>query len=253
VGNVIIFCDACNKCWHQRCHEPQVPQSIIADSKAEWFCAECDRILHGKKNKKAISSALPTSKPATPPNNIAPASIQTAAFSGPAIPGLSLTHAQKQTYLSSLSKEKLISLILSASELAPALPLFQAATPVFQPQPKFTSNYTTPAHATANQYQQHSTTNHNNTTGTSTSTTINGTSSSAGNGHAATAPENDEGYDSQIDDHANLYPKPGNGVYLPPESTDLHILLEGKASKTFSHWVRGMVGREFSGTGDVNS
>ena len=210
-GNVIVFCDACNKCWHQRCHDPQVPQTIIADTKAEWFCFDCDRILHGKKGKKAAALAkLPTTTATEPP---APA------FSGPLIGGASLTHSQKQSYLHSLTKDKLISLILSASELAPALPLFQAPAPQL-PQAKFTSNYTTPVSST-----MHHT--------------------------AAPAAEEDEGYDSHFDEHAYLYPKPGEGVKLPPESVDLHMLLEGKESRTFSHWVRGMPGREFSGTGDV--
>ena len=212
-GNVIVFCDACNKCWHQRCHDPQVAQSIIADTKAEWFCSECDRILHGKKGKKAVALAKPplTTTPTEPP--------PPPAFIGPLIGGSALTHAQKQAYLQFLTKDKLISLILSASELAPTLPLFQAPAPQL-PQAKFTSNYTTPI-----------------------SSTLHHT--------AASAAEDDEGYDSHFDDHAYLYPKPGEGVKLPPESADLHILLEGKESRTFSHWVRGIPGREFSGTADV--
>ena len=214
-GNVIVFCDACNKCWHQRCHDPQVPQTIIADTKAEWFCSDCDRILHAKKGRKAAAAAvaklptIPSTEPAAAP-----------AFSGPLIGGAALNHAQKQSYLHSLAPDKLITLILSASELAPALPLFQAPAPQL-PQAKFTSNYTTPV----------------------SSTTIHHT--------AASAADDDEGYDSHFDEHAYLYPKPGEGVKLPPESVDLHILLESKESGTFSHWVRGMSGVEFSGTADV--
>lgn len=213
-GNVIVFCDACNKCWHQRCHEPQVPQSTVSDSKAEWYCADCDRILHGKKSKKQAAAAAAVKQQAN--------AVPTPAFAGPLIGGSTLTNAQKQNYLQSLSKEKLVSLILSASELAPALPLFQAPTPAPSPLPlaKFTSNYTTPVTST---FQP----------------------------PTPVGPEEDEGYDSYFDDHAYLYPKPGQGIKLPPESSDLHMLLEGKDSRTFSHWVRGMVGREHSGSGDV--
>jgi PHD-finger len=210
-GNVIVFCDACNKCWHQRCHDPQVPQSVIADTKAEWYCSDCDRILHGKQGKKAAfakANATTTNESPVP------------AFAGSLIGGSALTHVQKQSYLNSLSKDKLISLVLSASELAPGLPLFQAPAPQL-PQPRFTSNYTTPVSSTVNYHT------------------------------AAAAAEEDEGYDSHFDEHAYLYPKPGNGIKLPPESTDLHMLLESKDSKTFSHWVRGMPGGDFSGSGDV--
>ena len=210
-GNVIIFCDACNKCWHQRCHDPQVPQSVIADTKAEWFCSDCDRILNGKKGKKGSMAKNVPNISNDPP---APA------FAGPIIGGSTLTHSQKQSYLQSLSKEKLVSLILSACELAPALPLFQAPAPQL-PQAKFTSNYTTPVSSTMHHHT------------------------------AASAAEEDEGYDSHFDEHAYLYPKPGDGINLPPESIDLHMLLESKDSRTFSHWVKGMPGREFSGTGDI--
>jgi hypothetical protein len=216
-SNVIIFCDACNKCWHQRCHDPPVAPSIVSDSKAEWYCLDCDRILHGKKSKKqpAAPAAAAAKQAPVPP---APT------FIGPLIGGATLSNAQKQNYLQTLSKEKLITLILSASELAPALPLFQAATPAPSPLPlaKFTSNYITPVTSTF---------------------------------HPPTpaGQEDDEGYDSYFDDHVYLYPKPGHGLKLPPESTDLHMLLEGKDSKTFSHWVRGIVGREYSGSGDLQT
>ena len=50
----------------------------------------------------------------------------------------------------------------------------------------------------------------------------------------------DEGYDDHFDEHAALYPKPGEGIQLPPDRVDLNMLLEGPDSRTFSHWVRGM-------------
>ena len=211
-GNVIVFCDACNKCWHQHCHDPQVPQSVIADTKAEWFCTNCDRILHGRKGKK--SKGAKAAELGQPPTPAPPA------FVGPLIGGSALSRPQRTSYLQSLSKDRLISLILSAAELAPALPLFQAPAPQL-PQAQFVSNYTTPVSSTPNHHT------------------------------AAIAAEEDEGYDSYFDEHAMLYPKPGEGVKLPPESLDLHMLLESQASRTFSHWVRGMPGPEFSGTGDV--
>jgi hypothetical protein len=170
--------------------------------------------LHGKKSKKQLAAAAATAAKQAP---VPP----TPAFAGPLIGGATLSNAQKQSYLHTLTKEKLITLILSASELAPALPLFQAPTPAPSPLPlaKFTSNYITPVTSTF---------------------------------HPPTpaGQEDDEGYDSYFDDHAFLYPKPGHGIKLPPESTDLHMLLEGKDSKTFSHWVRGMAGKEYSGSGD---
>lgn len=49
----------------------------------------------------------------------------------------------------------------------------------------------------------------------------------------------DDSEDEYIyDEHALLYPKAGHGIKLPPESKDLHILLEGTECQTFSHFLR---------------
>ncbi|RMD41535.1 hypothetical protein DV735_g3608, partial [Chaetothyriales sp. CBS 134920] len=218
-GNVIVFCDACNKCWHQRCHDPQVPAAIIADTKAQWFCAECDRILHGKKNSKA-KAAAPSVVAAPAPADTPPT------FADPLVPGSSLTSGQKTAYLESLSKDELIRTLLRASELAPTLALFKMAVPSL-PAAKFHSTYTTPASATPIYHSA---------------------------AHAAKADDGvDEGYETYVDEHALLYPRPGYGIKLPPEKEDMHMLLESRDSRTFSHWVVGVGGAaaEFSGTGDV--
>ncbi|RMZ77315.1 hypothetical protein DV737_g4446, partial [Chaetothyriales sp. CBS 132003] len=215
-GNVIVFCDACNKCWHQRCHDPQVAPAIVADTKAQWFCTDCDRILHGKKTKKtkAAVARIVATAPDIPPT-----------FTGPLIPGASLTHGQKTSYLQSRSKEELIRALLHVSEVTPALPLFQVAVPTL-PAAKFFSTYTTPASATPIYH-------------------------SAADAAKADDGE-DEGYETYVDEHALLYPRPGYGIKLPPEKDDMHMLLESKESRTFSHWIGGRDnGTEFSGTGDI--
>lgn len=212
VGNVIVFCDACNKCWHQRCHDPIVSQDVIADTKAEWFCSECDKILHGNKKSK---KAAPKSNTNIPPTIEPPKPSGPMTFTGPLIGGAGLSKEQKLKYLNTLSKERLVSVIMNASDLAPTLPLFHTPVPVVQPaplfvpQPQFTSNYVTPV--------------------SDPPPILN-----PGNVELP-----DEGYDEDYDEgHAALYPKPGFGIKLPPESVDMHMLLESKTSKTFSHWIR---------------
>ncbi|KIY03384.1 uncharacterized protein Z520_00075 [Fonsecaea multimorphosa CBS 102226] len=231
-GNVIVFCDACNKCWHQRCHEPQISPHTVADSKAEWFCSECDRILHGKKKDKKANGK--TSVQAT---IVAPPIVQQKpTFTGPRVGGRFLRPEQKEAYLKTLSRDDLLLLVLHASDLAPDLPLFQTLAPppppppppppqLAMPQAQFTSTYVTPVSKVP----------------------------SFGANEVGEDNEVDEGYDGYFDEHAALYPKPGNGVQLPPESEDLHILLEGKDCRTFSHWVQGMPGNLFSGSGNVSS
>lgn len=222
-GNVIVFCDACNKCWHQRCHDPQISKETVSNSKAEWFCSECDRILHGgKKAKKAQTKPNPqTSQTPQINTNVAPV------YVGPRVGGRYLHPSQKTAYLNTLSKENLVSLLMQASDLAPDLPLFetlvQPPPPATVPQAKFTSTYVTPVTNPPMLLDRDA-------------------------GDAV-----DEGYDGYYDEHAALYPKPGQGIQLPPEREDLRILLEGKESRTFSHWVRGMPGNEFSGTGNITA
>lgn len=223
-GNVIVFCDACNKCWHQRCHEPQISRQTVSDSKAEWFCVDCDRILHGKKGKKQENRTPATAKVPVPLPQ-APTFI----YAGPRVGGRLLSPDQKFAYLNTLSKEQLIALLLDGSHLAPDLPIFETLVPMLPPNStsgaQFTSSYVTPV-SQPPQFAD--------------------ADGPSGNNEGM-----DEGYDGYYDEHAALYPKPGFGVQLPPEREDLHMLLEGKENRTFSHWVRGMRGNQFSGTGNV--
>lgn len=196
-GNVIVFCDACNKCWHQRCHEPQVSEDIIKDMKAEWYCTDCERIINGpKKGGKKLASKPKTSL-----------SVSTApVVNVPLVGASTLTREQRESQLSALSKDKLIEMLMRATDLAPALPLFENPNPPRVTTPITsgpTDTYPTPTH------------------------------------------EEDE-YDYLYDEHAALYPKPGNGVKLPSEIIDLAMLLEGPECKTFSHTLltpaqRGLV------------
>jgi hypothetical protein len=186
LGNVIVFCDACNKCWHQRCHEPQVSEAVIKDTKAEWYCSDCEKIINGPK--KGAKKATPKSKPSL--------SLSLAPAPPLALVGASsLTREQREAQLSALSKEKLIELLMRATDLAPALPLFENPNPPVLTTPTISrpvDSYPTPT-------------------------------------------QEEDDYEYLYDEHATLYPKPGNGVKLPPESVDLAMLLEGPDCKTFSH------------------
>lgn len=260
-GNLIVFCDACNKCWHQRCHEPRIAKEVIADTKAEWFCADCDRILHGKKRPKAVprvssqaQSSLPPQQPASavpsPASNLPPLR-----YGMPWIPGMSLTLDQQKAYLNSQPKEKLIDIVLRAAQLAPNMPIFETPYLLVNPAPQFPplNNSQLPPHmlppqlampppplASApnaprlNSLSRDGTPIYDHPTA--------GIPSKPNTQPPKAGEEVDEGYYDDFDEMALLYPKPGEGVYdsmLPPESSDLGILLEGSDCKNFSHWVRG--------------
>jgi hypothetical protein len=209
-GNAIVFCDACNKCWHQRCHEPQISKQTVTDSTADWFCSECDRILHGKRkekktNGKGGSQTSIATAPVVPPPPT---------YAGALVGGRFLQAEQKLAYLNTLSKEDLVARLIHSANLAPDLPIFQTLVPpppppAAMPQAQFTSTYVTPVSKVP----------------------------FFENKDVAHEREIDEGYDGYFDEHAALYPKPGHGLRLPPESEDMHMLLEGKDSTTFSHKV----------------
>ncbi|KAF3161432.1 hypothetical protein TWF788_002522 [Orbilia oligospora] len=40
-GDKIVFCDGCEKPYHQKCHRPIIDQSYIEVLEKNWFCFEC--------------------------------------------------------------------------------------------------------------------------------------------------------------------------------------------------------------------
>ena len=208
LGNAIVFCDGCNRCWHQRCHGPMISRDIIVDTAREWFCTTCEAALakarkpgRGRPRKRSISNGLApaliqTSHTIVPPMNLAVL-----------VSGQHLSIEQRQHYLQTLPRDTLIELLIHATHLAPDIPVFDPALlrelkPVRE-MPLPGSNRDT--------------------------------SSASAPGQDIYA-SGDDGYYS--DENAKLYPKPGHGVKLPPESEDLDMLLEGPDCRTFSHWVR---------------
>lgn len=39
--NQVVFCDGCNVCWHQLCHEPYIDDEFVSDESRSWFCSKC--------------------------------------------------------------------------------------------------------------------------------------------------------------------------------------------------------------------
>ena len=141
---------------------------------------------------------------------------------GRLIGGRTLTPAQREQYLDSLPKAELVKIVLGITDGLPELPLFPeslvvpivSAAPAPEisktPQPAG-SMRPPPLPATAAKQSLPSTVD--------------------------VDADEEEDEDELLDEHARLYPKPGNGVasLFPPESEDLHILLEGPECRTFSH------------------
>ncbi|KAF3097558.1 hypothetical protein TWF594_007079 [Orbilia oligospora] len=43
-GDKIVFCDGCEKPYHQKCHRPIIDQSYIEVLEKNWFCFECTTV-----------------------------------------------------------------------------------------------------------------------------------------------------------------------------------------------------------------
>ena len=52
--NQIVFCDGCNLCWHQLCHDPYIDDDFVSNESRSWFCGRClakrERHLAKKKS-----------------------------------------------------------------------------------------------------------------------------------------------------------------------------------------------------------
>lgn len=67
--NEIVICDVCNRGYHQRCHKPKIPASILAPS-ASWSCRFCEfalgsggfaagKVLAGSSKRKPSKTCFP--------------------------------------------------------------------------------------------------------------------------------------------------------------------------------------------------
>ena len=220
LGNVIVFCDGCNRAWHQNCHDPRIPREVVTNTEKDWFCAECivssTRPMKPKKGRPRKDENQP-SKP-----NMISEQANSSARQGTAaqlLPGKALSLRQQRDYLEGLSREQLINHLLDIASSNPEIPVFPTSKfnsgPVGSDKPQMGSS--TPA-----------TTNNTMPPPSTTSLHAESTMNSA-----------DDSDDEYIyDEHALLYPKAGQGIRLPPESEDIHMLLEGPDSRTFSHRLR---------------
>lgn len=42
--NMIVFCDGCNKAYHQYCHNPPIEDEVVKVEEKEWQCSDCTDI-----------------------------------------------------------------------------------------------------------------------------------------------------------------------------------------------------------------
>ncbi|KAK8117184.1 uncharacterized protein PG998_005465 [Apiospora kogelbergensis] len=99
-NNQIVFCDGCNICWHQLCHDPYIDDEFVSDETRSWFCRGCS----AKKEKQLAKKK------------------SVDGFKG--VSWAAKSAEQKRNYLSSLPPAQLVNVTMYALELHPDLPIF---------------------------------------------------------------------------------------------------------------------------------
>lgn len=115
--NMIVFCDACNRTWHQKCHDPPIDDEVVRIKEAEWLCSQC------KPEPKPASS---TSRPA--PTSKSGRTIHPRLQQAPCLDvgGNQFSPDETRAYLSSLSHAALVELVVNVSSQNPAVAMFPA-------------------------------------------------------------------------------------------------------------------------------
>jgi hypothetical protein len=305
VENVIVFCDGCNLCWHQECHDPRIPKELVLDKTAQWFCKACAAIIDqtvkepDATEQQSVESGLeavnitaevvpPSSRQPVLPGNIIGGPPAVTTVSVPLVGARFLTLEERQKYLTSLSRQQLLDLLLHASNIAPDLPIFPALAS--QSLVRITSNSTSITTSTPAPVPAPTTkiTSQPATAGASTSTNTmkpppppppplamssnpnlnpsRAAKAAAPKYTSPPSPSSDSAEDSDREEeydeedygslHSKCYPKPGQGLMsrLPPDKADEHMLLEGPESQTFSHSLRGQgaLRPQHNGLGEEN-
>ncbi|KAL2003370.1 hypothetical protein VTN02DRAFT_4106 [Thermoascus thermophilus] len=244
-SNAIVFCDECNRAWHQFCHDPPIEKEVIAIKEMEWFCGECRQVAPAAgevpsdtvRNEQVRSIVEPVQVPPVLPEA--------------QVGGEKFTADEKRAYLSGLSHAALVNLLVFISDRNPTLPMFPSnlrdlqASKFFSNAPIRTPNSSSATAANPVTFCQSSdpsnatvsVTNTANTNHTTNPSATSGPSSDRSTRKKDEEPSDESEYE-EVEDH-RLYPRAGNGFRLPPDTEDLDMLLEDPACPTFSYALHG--------------
>ncbi len=177
-SNQIVFCDGCNTPWHQYCHDRPITPSVIQFEEKEWICSECHT---AREEKGHLAGKVPL------PHG--------------------MTLAEKRSYLQTLEKPELVSLLLHASTLHETLPIFHPPPPV--PIPTIIEPRPLPV-------------------------------------PIQSSLDEEEYIEIYVEQEPLPYPKAGNGLVLPPDEEDMALLID-EDIVSYSHSWKGSHGWEGPG------
>ncbi|KAI1269086.1 CoA-transferase family III domain-containing protein [Xylariaceae sp. FL1019] len=101
----IVFCDGCNSCWHQLCHDPYIDDDFVSNESQSWFCSRCVA-----KREKALAKKKTIE-----------------GFKG--VSWASKNPSQRRSYLTNITHAQLVNVVMYCTELHPDLPIFPTQEP----------------------------------------------------------------------------------------------------------------------------
>ena len=225
-SNQMVFCDGCNDGWHQMCHDPWIGDDVVRDAKTAWFCAAC-RAKRDRHHAAASNHPLPKRQKVV----VAAARESWA----------DRTPQQKRAYLSTLSSQELVGLLMQSLEIHPDLPIFPGSSSGGEQQQQPATAPSTPGTPQT----------------PSDAAQTNGRKGGGGGGRAqkglkgvVAVPTAQEDDDEEFDPLEPPWPKPGHGLYnlLPPEEDD-DFLADENDFEAFSVIVYDEKGRKIEENG----
>jgi len=250
-GNRMVFCDGCNDGWHQLCHDPWIQDDIVGDQARGWFCSACTTKRHQQQQQQQQQQPQQQPQPKRQKTDPRPARESWA----------SRPPQQKRAYLSTLSQQELVSLLMLALEMHPDLPIFPASpsgagassshgTAGQAPRSLFAGTSTdglfsrAEAHPTGQINYVRKISNANGNGNGKGRGSANGTKKEK---EETPRLEEEEGFDPL----AALWPKPGMGLYrqLPPDTEDNDRLVDQGDFEAFSSIIFDDRGRKVEENG----
>ncbi|KAL1857134.1 hypothetical protein Plec18167_004606 [Paecilomyces lecythidis] len=221
--NMIVFCDECNRAWHQFCHDPPIEKDVVTVKEAEWFCHEC-------RPTERPAEEIPTITRPILQSHFESSQISTL-IPPTEVGGEQFSAVEKRAYLSSLSHSGLVNLLMTISDRNPSLPMFPSnlrdlpASRLVSSErsaatlstPVVTASF--PENAAGSAY-------------------IPSRQTTAAPAEKRDDDESSESSEYEVEEH-RLYPRAGNGFRIPMTPEDLDMLLDDPACPTFSYALHG--------------
>lgn len=229
--NAIVFCDNCNKAWHQLCHDPPIDNEVVTIQEKEWICRECKPVP-----SQAIYPTIVRSNPALQARPLGPPIHPPLPMPQIEVGAEGYSKDERRGYLSNLSHSTLVELLVTLSDRNPSVPMFPANLKSF-PASKF-SYQSAQATSADTPSSSNTTVQPANTTSEQASQSALGpTPNSMTSSHHRDELSDESEYE-EVEDH-RLYPRAGNGFRLPHDDNELDILQEDPACPTFSYALHG--------------